>query len=250
MKLLHITTSGKATPVEAKDAVFGVKPDMSLLSRAVHVYLSNQRQGTSKVKTRSEIARTKKKWFRQKGTGNARHGARTPNIFVGGGVSHGPTGMENWSKTLTKQQRKNALIHALSSQKGNIVVLEGISALSGKTKDADTLLRNVSETPVKMLVILHETVEPAVRAMKNLENVLVTRADRLNVYEVMLSQKVVLTPEAVRVLEEKLGKTKSAGKKATPKAMPKPVANKASVKKTAKPAVKKTATKRAKKAAK
>ena len=75
MKLQVVHTSGKSTELEVAKAVFGEKPNTSLLAQALRVYQLNQRQGTAKVKTRSEVARTKKKWYKQKGTGGARHGA-------------------------------------------------------------------------------------------------------------------------------------------------------------------------------
>ena len=95
MKLQVVHTSGKSTELEVLKSVFGEKPNTSLLAQALRVYQLNQRQGTAKVKTRSEVARTKKKWYKQKGTGGARHGARTPSIFVGGGVKilFRPTGL-------------------------------------------------------------------------------------------------------------------------------------------------------------
>jgi large subunit ribosomal protein L4 len=99
MKLNVFGNTGKNTELEVSNEVFGQKPVASLLAQAVRVYLSNQRQGTSKVKTRADINRTKKKWYKQKGTGGARHGARTPSIFVGGAVAHGPTGLRLVNET-------------------------------------------------------------------------------------------------------------------------------------------------------
>lgn len=255
MKLNRITTSGIATTLEVQDSVFGAKPNKELLAQAVHVYLSNQRQGTSKTKTRSDINRTKKKWYKQKGTGNARHGARTPSIFVGGGVAHGPNGLQNWSKDLTKQQKKKAMVVALSSQKDNILVLDGLASLSGKTKEASLLLKSVAEKGKRILAIFHESVEPAIRSLRNLDAVEVSRADRLNIYETLHAQKIVMTEEAVRALEKRLGAeekksevekevVKTVKKAQAPKAKevkkvaPKKEMEKAVTKKATKPAVK------------
>src|SRR5690554_4960009 len=105
MKLTVITATSKASSIEVSDAVFGQKANPTLLAQAVRVYLSNLRQGTSKVKTRSEVSRTRAKWYRQKGTGNARHGARSAPIFVGGGVAHGPNGQQNWTKSLSRKMK-------------------------------------------------------------------------------------------------------------------------------------------------
>ncbi len=256
MKLTRITASDKST-IEVKDSVFGQTPVKELIAQALYVYQSNQRQATSKVKTRSEINRTKKKWFKQKGTGNARHGARTPSIFVGGGVAHGPTGIENYSKTLTKNQKKKSMIYALSAQKENIAVLDGLSDLSGKSKEAFLLLKNVTEKSERILVVLHETLIPAVRAMRNMANVIVTRADRMNIYETINAQKIVMTEEAVRVLENRLTETASKPKvekkaevkvekieKVAPKKAPVKVEKKVEVKEEKKPVVKKAPVKK------
>ncbi len=89
MKLPLLTPTGVTGTISVSEALFKAEVNPILLAQVVRVYLANSRQATSKVKTRSEINRTKKKWYRQKGTGGARHGARTANIFVGRGVSHG-----------------------------------------------------------------------------------------------------------------------------------------------------------------
>ena len=143
MQLTLIDSARKNEKVRVNDSLFADKGSETILAQAVRVYLSNLRQGTSHTKTRSEINRTKKKWFKQKGTGNARHGARTPNIFVGGGVSHGPRGNENWSKTLTSKSKLIALRAALSAQKANLFLSKNIGSLNGKTAEATKLLTNV-----------------------------------------------------------------------------------------------------------
>jgi len=204
MKLQVVTTTGKRNEIEVSKAVFGEKPNSALLSQAVRVYLSNQRQGTSKTKTRSDVNKTKKKWYRQKGTGGARHGARTPSIFVGGGVSHGPTGMTDWTLSLTASQRRKAMIYALSAQAKNTVVAPELSSLSGKTKQADALLTSLVPKAKHILIVLERPVEEIVRATNNLEHVLVTQASRMNVYETLLADMILITEEAVHALEKRL----------------------------------------------
>src|SRR5260221_7335072 len=113
MTLKSMTTSGKAG-TDITSVLFDAASSASTVAQAVRVYLGNQRQGTAKVKTRGEVERTKKKWYKQKGTGGARHGARSAPIFVGGGVSHGPTGTTDWSLKMSKPMRKVALRTALS----------------------------------------------------------------------------------------------------------------------------------------
>jgi len=216
MKLTVHTPTGKNAELEVSSAVFGQKPVASLLAQAVRIYLSNQRQGTSQVKTRADIARTKKKWYKQKGTGGARHGARTPSIFVGGAVAHGPTGLTDWSMKLTASQRLRAMVYALSAQAKNMVVADEVMQFSGKTKEAILFVNAVAGEDARTLIVLAEPVAETVRATNNLENVLVTQASRMNVYETLLADKIVLTEAAVRALEARLIKAeKKEAKKKT-----------------------------------
>ncbi|MBI5151754.1 MAG: 50S ribosomal protein L4 [Candidatus Pacebacteria bacterium] len=260
MKLQVVHTSGKNTDLEVSKDIFGVEPNKALLSQAVRVYLSNQRQGTAKVKTRSEVNKTKKKWYRQKGTGGARHGARTPNIFVGGGVSHGPNGEQNWSVRLSANQRRQAIISALSAQVKHTAIAPEIMKLSGKTKEAAKLFDALVKDAQHVLVVLHESTAGVLRATSNIERVLVTQATRLNVHETLLADAIFMTEEAVHMLEKRLSgqaetktKPKIIEKKITlfkkDAEVAKPVAKvKLAEKKTAKPV--KTVTKTAKTAKK
>ena len=214
MKLQVVHTSGKSTELEVLKSVFGEKPNTSLLAQALRVYQLNQRQGTAKVKTRSEVARTKKKWYKQKGTGGARHGARTPSIFVGGGVAHGPAGTTDWSLKLTTAQKQRALVFALSSQAKCMIVSDDIEKLSGKTKGAVKLFNTIAPDSKHILIILHDSLQNVIRSTANLQNVVVTQASRLNIYETLLADKIILTESAVRVLELKYSGEKKTEKKA------------------------------------
>lgn len=204
MKINVLNTTGKSTSLEISDAVFGAEVNNTLIAQAVRVYLSNQRQGTSKVKTRAEVDRTKRKWFKQKGTGNARHGARSANIFVGGGVSHGPNGDQNWTLKLPKQLKKKALISALSSQRENILVTTILSEVQPKTKDAVAILQRLAPDAKRVLIVLHQNMQNITRSTRNLSDVLVTSAARLNIYEIAHAHKIIFTKEAIKSLEERL----------------------------------------------
>lgn len=204
MQFTVLNTTGKSTTLEANDTVFGAKPNKALIAQAVRVFLSNQRQGTAKTKTRSEINRTKKKWFKQKGTGNARHGARTPNIFVGGGVSHGPTGHENWTLTMAKEMKKKALMSALSLQKEQIVVTTVLSDIEPKTKDAIAFLKKLAPNSKKTLIVADKVMENIERSMGNLPHVLITNVQRLNILDVVYADAIIMTKEAVKAIEDRL----------------------------------------------
>lgn len=208
MQLTVIDSASKNEKVRVSDTLFASSTSDFLLAQAIRVYLSNLRQGTAHTKTRSEINRTKKKWYKQKGTGNARHGARTPSIFVGGGVAFGPRGIENWSKTLTTKTKLLALKVALSAQKANLFLSKDISSLKGKTSEAITLLSSVSKDNEKVLVVLTKNSDLARRSLRNVENVIVMTADRINALHIAMADKIVIDFTALKVLEDRLLKVK------------------------------------------
>ncbi len=211
MKLKVIRTTSKDSSITVSDQVFNKKNDQ-LLAQAVLVYLSNKRQGTSKTQTRSEVSRTTRKWYRQKGTGNARHGARDANLFVGGAVAHGPTGMENWKKTLTKKQKKQALIAGFSAQVKKIVINDEILDLSGKTKNATELLTKIIHNfepdltlaKTKILIVVDKKNDKLNQATSNLSNVRILLTNQLNALVVSQVDLIIMTSSAVSALEKKL----------------------------------------------
>lgn len=208
MQLPVIDSTSKNEKIRVSDLLFSDKVADQLFAQAIRVYQANLRQGTSYTKTRSEVKRTKKKWYKQKGTGNARHGARTPNIFVGGGVSHGPRAIQNWSLKLNRKSKLIALQQALTLQKKNLFVSKDIATLKGKTKGADKLISKFSEKTDKVLVILHKMNETVLRALANLSNVNVTTAERLNVLQVAQADKILIDFSALKTLEDRFNKVK------------------------------------------
>ena len=208
MQLTVIDAASKNEKVRVSDALFANSESEFVLAQSIRVYLSNLRQGTAHTKTRSEVNRTKKKWYKQKGTGNARHGARTPSIFVGGGVAFGPRGIENWTKTIPAKSRLLALKVALSVQKANLFLSKDISSLKGKTSEAATLMSSFSKENEKVLVVLAKSSDLVLRSLRNLENVLVMTADRINSLHIAMADKIVIDFTALKVLEERLSKVK------------------------------------------
>ena len=204
MQLTSISATGDKGSYKAQDVVFGAPMNQSLLAQALHVYLNNQRQATSKVKTRSEINRTKKKWFKQKGTGNARHGARTPSIFVGGGVAHGPNGEQNWTRSLTKKMAQQAMRVALSAQAKNIVICDSLERLDGKTSTTAKMLKKIIPTGGRILVVFAQTEPAIIRGFRNLETVLTTTASRVNLYQIAQANTILTTTGAIKALEARL----------------------------------------------
>src|SRR3989338_2709122 len=130
--------------IELPSEIFGAKVNNSLMSQAVRVYLANQRQGTVKTKDRGEVNATTKKIWQQKGTGRARHGSKRAPLFVGGGVAFGPK-PRDFSLTISKKMKKNALFSALSSKlkENEIKILKGLEAVTPKTKIMNGILKNL-----------------------------------------------------------------------------------------------------------
>lgn len=214
MKLEQIktTSTSKNTQVKVSDDLFD-KPNSQLLAQAIRVYLSNKRQGTSKTKTRSEVKMTTRKWYAQKGTGNARHGAQDAALFVGGGIAHGPTGRENWKKSLSKQQKKQSLTAALTAQSSNIFINDEVEDLKGKTKEAVQLLEKIAKkfnddkfelSESKLLIVVKEKQEKMMRSLKNIPNVTAVSANQLNALALAKAHKILMTTQALKILEERI----------------------------------------------
>lgn len=212
MKLKVVRTTSRDSHVTVSDKLFD-QPNDQLLAQAIRVYLANQRQGTSKTQTRSEVSRTTRKWYRQKGTGNARHGAKDAALFVGGAVAHGPTGQENWKLKLTQKLKHQALVAALSAQIDNIVLNDEITELEGKTKQAFQLLKkiaakfedeNLDFDKNKFLIVVAQKKPKVQRSLNNLQNIMLVNAKQLNALAVAQADKIVITQAALEELETRL----------------------------------------------
>ena len=202
MELAVTTFDGKsAGKIKVSDAIFGLEPRADLLQRMVRWQLSKRQQGTHDVKNRSEISRTTKKMYKQKGTGGARHGAMSAPQFRGGGRAFGPTPRSH-AHDLPKQVRALALRHALSSKiKSNaIVVVDDAVASDHKTKGLQAKFSKLGLGNV--LIIGGAEIEKNFRlASRNLPNVDVLPVQGINVYDILRREKLVLTKAAVEALE-------------------------------------------------
>ncbi len=201
MKAKVVTWAGKAKGnIDLDDDVFGIALDdlrKDLLHRMVRYQLAKRRAGTHKVKERGEVARTGKKFGRQKGGGGARHGSRRANIFVGGGVSHGPR-PRSYAHDLPKKVRRLALAHALSSRAGaeRLVILDDDALETPKTADLRKALSGLKISDA--LVITGAEVNENLRlAGRNLDKIDVLPVQGLNVYDVLRHDTLVLTRTAV-----------------------------------------------------
>lgn len=170
------------------------EPNLKLLAQAIRVYEERDHIGLPKTKTRAEVNKTKKKWYRQKGTGGARHGAKSAPIFVGGGVAHGPKGVKR-ELLLPQNMRKKAFNIAvtLKAKSGEIAVIGGIDKL-GKAKEASSLLGKLAKDgkSKNFTVVLGKESEGASKSFRNLENVQIVAANDLNAYEIFRGGILVL----------------------------------------------------------
>ncbi len=173
-----------------------------LLSQYVRVYRTNQRQGNAAAKDRSLVAGTTKKMYRQKGTGNARHGSAKAPIFVGGGVVGGPT-PKTYSLTLNKKQKRHALVGTLSQKLADrsIYVLPDETHTSlQKTKEVAKILQSVAGTSRMTIVVDPVTNAQLVRTTRNIPRVTIVTHQSLNPYTVLDSAYLVFTPDALSKL--------------------------------------------------
>jgi large subunit ribosomal protein L4 len=202
MELKVTSLDGDAAgSVTVSDDIFGLEPRPDILQRCVKWQLAKRRAGTHKVKNRSEINRTGKKLYRQKGTGSARHGPAKVNLFRGGGRSFGPV-VRSHAIDLPKKVRALALKHALSAKAkdGAIIVVDKASVGEGKTK---ALAQNFTKLGLtNVLVIDGAEVEANFRqAARNIPNVDVLPVQGINVYDILRRHQLVLTKAAVEALE-------------------------------------------------
>ncbi|MEJ2560006.1 MAG: 50S ribosomal protein L4 [Anaerolineae bacterium] len=191
--------------VELRDDIFGIEPNGPVMHQALVRQLANRRMGTHKVKSRGEVARTKAKWYRQKGTGRARHGSRNAPIFVGGGVAHGPK-PRSYMKKMPRKMRRLALCSALSvkAAEARIVVLDAIDFEAPKTRMMIDTLENLN-VDSSAVILLPEQSENVERSARNLPDVKTLRAHYLNVHDLLTYDYVIMPAGALTVVEGILG---------------------------------------------
>jgi large subunit ribosomal protein L4 len=186
--------------------IFEVEVNVGLMHQAYVRQMANARLGTHKTKSRGEINRTKAKWYRQKGTGRARHGARSAPIFVGGGVAHGPR-PRDYSKKMPRKMRRQALRSALSAlaADGQIVVVDQLTLDTANTKVMDGILYNLVGAENTALVLVAERSEAVERSVRNLPNARTLRASYLNVRDLLSHDRVIIPQDALEVIQLFLG---------------------------------------------
>ena len=187
--------------MELNDAVFGVEVNEHLVHLAVVRQLANNRQGTQKAKTRSEVSGGGRKPGRQKGTGHARQGSIRAPQWTGGGVVFAPV-PRDYEVKMNKKERRAALKSALTSkvQDNKLVVVDSLALAEAKTKEMQKVLTNLKAD--KALVITAADDQNVVIAARNIADVQTATVSTMNVYDVMKHNTVVVTKDAVASIEE------------------------------------------------
>ncbi|RMF04066.1 MAG: 50S ribosomal protein L4 [Chloroflexi bacterium] len=191
--------------LELQDSVFGIEPNTHVMHQALVRQQANARMGTHKAKTRGEVKGTTAKWYRQKGTGRARHGDRKAPIFVGGGQAHKPR-PRDYTKKMPRKMRRLALRSALSAKAAadEIVVLDGLSFEAPATSQVLALLDNL-EIHGSAVILLPERNENVEKSARNLQDVKTLRANYLNIRDLLGYDYVIIPKGAVPVIEGFLG---------------------------------------------
>lgn len=201
MKLSVFNMAGKeVNSVDLPASIFEANINRDLMHQALVRQLANARQGTHKAKGRSEVSRTGAKLYRQKGTGNARHGSKRAPIFVGGGVAHGPL-PRKYNKQMPRKMRRAALRSALSikASSEDIVLVDDLTLDAPKTRDMKAAVQALVADN-SALVLLPGRNENVEKSSRNLSDVKTLHANYLNIRDLLGYDKVVISLAALDVL--------------------------------------------------
>ncbi|MBR1520459.1 MAG: 50S ribosomal protein L4 [Bacteroidaceae bacterium] len=207
VSVLNIKGEDTGKKVVLNDAIFGIEPNDHCIYLAVNQYLAAQRQGTHKSKERSEITGSTRKLIRQKGGGGARRGDIKSPVLRGGGRVFGPRPRDYWFK-LNKKVKALARKSALSykAQQNAIVVVEDFDFEAPKTKEGIALLNNLKVEGKKTLIVLPEVKKNVNLSVRNIQRVEVMTASALNTYKVMNANVLVVTENALKLVDETFNK--------------------------------------------
>jgi len=190
-------SGAKVREVHLPESVFGIQPNRAVMHQALVRQMANARQGTQSTLTRSGVKRTTKKMYRQKGTGNARHGSRTANLFVGGGIAHGPH-PRSYRQAMPRRMRRLAVRSALSAKAADnaIILMDGLGFEAPRTRAMRELVDLVCDG-ASTLVLLHERDENVERSIRNLPGVRYLRTQYLNVRDVLGYERLLMSVDTL-----------------------------------------------------
>ena len=192
----------KVKELELNEAVFGIEPNETVVHSVLVNFLANQRQGTQSTKTRSEVSGGGRKPWRQKGTGRARQGSIRAPLWIKGGIALGPK-PRSYKYTVNKKERQLAVKSVLSSKvlENELVVVDSLPLNDIKTKEMVKALSNL-KVEGKALIMLPEKNEKVQKSARNIEGVKTTLVETINVYDLLKYNKLVVTEDTVKKLEE------------------------------------------------
>ena len=195
----------KVKDINLNEEIFGITPNNNVLNDAIILSMASLRQGTHKTKNRSEVSGGGRKPWRQKGTGRARQGSIRAVQWVGGG-RYGTPVPRDYSKKQNRKERQLALKSALSEKvtSKELVVLENLVVKTPKTKEMKEVLNALKLADKKVLLVVKEFDDNLLLASRNLQNVVLILADELNVLDIVSTDVMVVTEDAVKYIEEVL----------------------------------------------
>lgn len=194
----------KIKDIKLDDSIWGITPNDQVVYESIVLYTASRRQGTASTKTRSEVSGGGRKPWRQKGTGNARQGSIRAPQWVGGGIVFGPT-PRDYSKKMNKKERRLALKSALTYKANDkaIIAVDKFELESNKTKAMLSLLKDLN-VDGKALIVTTELTDNILLASRNIRNIKLVLANELNTYDVLYCDKLIITEDAVKYVEEVL----------------------------------------------
>lgn len=201
-KLLNIKGE-TVKDIKLNENIFGIEPNNKVLYDAIILTRASLRQGTHKTKVRSEVSGGGRKPWRQKGTGHARQGSIRAVQWRGGGIAFGPV-PRDYSKKMNRKERRLALKSALAVKAADMIILDELKVATPKTKDMLNILTTLKVNDVKTLIIVNELDENIILSSRNLDNVTLLEANEINVLDLIANEKVVITEEALKSIEEVL----------------------------------------------
>ena len=192
----------KLKSLDLKEEIFGIEPNEAVVHSVLVNYLANQRQGTQSTKTRAEVRGGGRKPWRQKGTGRARQGSIRAPQWIKGGIALGPK-PRSYKYRVNRKERQLAIKSLLSSKvlENNLVVVDKIDFKEIKTKQMANAMKNL-KVEEKAFVVLAASNENVQKSARNLENVKTGSVNTINVYDLLRYQKLVLTVDAIKKIEE------------------------------------------------
>jgi large subunit ribosomal protein L4 len=200
---VHSVEGEKIGEIKLNDDMFNANINKHIVHQIVKRYLAEKRRGTASTKGRSEVRGGGKKPWKQKGTGRARAGTIRSPLWVGGGVIFGPENRD-YGYSIPRKMRLVALKSVLSSKVKNndLIVLDKLELKDGKTKDITNILDKFNLNNDKIIIVIDKENDEIKRAVNNLRNAIVITANKLNTYDLVNYQKILITQNALKIIQE------------------------------------------------